>query len=232
MYVPAWHKSSVFSQISHLIKYHKAETIFVLFIALWVMYIFNVPAKYQLLTSQLIASPVPEGSSGITRPLTRVDDPRYAHEYDRRTQHITTQLEQLKANTQADKAYVVSYGYGSGRIGGILELKIARIFEVGQEGLPHRISDFQDLSRKNWLHINRDGSSTGGFLPGPAPRSYGMELYNEHGGAIGYIGIEYWQEDPVLRGNEMPLLRRTASLMKIALLQSLKHLNSPEAQER
>lgn len=232
MYVPAWHKSSVCCQISHLIKYHKAETIFVLFIVLWVMYIFNVPAKYQLLTAQLIAAPVLERASGITRPLTHIDDPRYAHEYDRRAQYITTQLELLKANTQSDKAYLVSYGYGSGRIGGILELKIARSFEVGQEGRAHRISDFQDLSRRNWLHINRDSSSTGGFLPGPVPRSYGMELYNEHGGAIGYIGIEYWQEDPALQGNDMLLLRRTASLMKIALLQSLEHLNSPEAQKR
>ena len=111
-----------------------------------------------------------------------------------------------------------------------MELTISSIFEVGQEGLVHQIRDFQDLSRKNWLRVNRDSSSTGGFLPGPFPRSYGMELYNGRGVPIGYIGIEYWQEKFSLQGDKMSFLRQTAHLMKAGLLQPLENLESLEAQ--
>jgi len=228
MHTPLLQKSHVFSQVVHGIEHHKLATILGIIAVLCLVYVLNIPVVHQM---PIQRSPTGlASSSGIVRPLTLLDDPRYAHEYATRAQYINERLDRLRKEIRADRAYVFSYGYSSGRFGGMMELTISSIFEVGQEGLVHQIRDFQDLSRKNWLRVNRDSSSTGGFLPGPFPRSYGMELYNGRGVPIGYIGIEYWQEKFSLQGDKMSFLRQTAHLMKAGLLQPLENLESLEAQ--
>jgi hypothetical protein len=222
MHAPSLQRFQGLLQIIDHVAHHKFATVLGVIAGLCLIWILNMAAEPPMFTSQSPAGSVT--SAGIVRPLTRIDDPRYMHEYDIRAHYINTHLDRLRKGTQADRAYVVCYGYGLSQFGGIMELKISTIFEVGLEGPTHQLRKYQDLSRKNWLRINRDGSTARGFLPGPSPHGYGMELYNEQGWVIGYLGIEYQQEELSLQGINMPLLRQTAASMRVSLLQPLAHL--------
>lgn len=214
------HKLHVFSQLVHKIEHHKLAAIVGSFAVLWLIYTFTIDSQWFMQDS------LP--STVSNKPLTLLDDPQYAHERDIRSQHIQHYLNQLKRDTGADRTYMFSYHYESGRIGEMMELKVASIFEVVQEGLPHQIQDYQELSRRNWLHLSRAHSMTSGFLPSPIPHIYGLELYDVSGRPIGYIGLEYWQEHLTLKGNELPLLRKTAVVIRGSLLEPLQTLKPLE----
>lgn len=108
-----------------------------------------------------------------------------------------------------------------------MERQIATTFELGLDDPVHQIREYHDLSRTNWLRVNRDGSLTGGILPGPFPHSYGIELYNERGMAIGYVGMDYPKDVSSLQSQEISLFRQTAELITAGLLQSIEHLEKP-----
>lgn len=55
-----------------------------------------------------------------------------------------------------------------------------------------------------------------------------MELEDDQGKPIGYLGIEYLQETSSLRGNERELLQQTAASIAAGLLQPIEQLNSLE----
>jgi hypothetical protein len=185
------------------------------------VYMLNIPIESKRFIQHSPADSA--SSSGIVGPLTLVDDPQYAHEYDTRVQYIEKHLEMLRNETQADKAYIVSYGYDSS----MREMRISSTFEAGQEGIFSQMRDFQGFSRRNWLRIKRDEQATSGlFLV--LPQSYGVELYDEQGKPIGYLGIDYLQEKSSSWGNEMKLLRQTATSIKIGLLQPIEGLSSQE----
>ena len=195
MHVPSLQRAHVFSQIIYEIEHHKLVAIVGLFAGLWLLYALTIDSQWFMQDS--LASPV------SIKFLTLLDAPQYEHERELRSQRIQRSLQQLKLDAGADRAYAFSYRYESSRIGGMMEIKVASIFEVGQEELPHRIEDYQKLSRRNWLLLARDNSTISSFLPGPIPHSYGLELYDASGRPVGYIGMEYWQEQPTLPGHEL-----------------------------
>lgn len=209
-------KSQMLSQLIHFVEHHR--------VAIWLSLIIVLCLPYILHSSVDTTSVT---SSANVRYLSLLDDPFYAHEYDRRAEHILKYLEILRDETRADRAYFFSYRYGAGLPGGMMGLQISRSFEVGQKEPTHHIREYQNLSRINWLRVNRDDALAGGFLPGPFPKSYGIELYNEQGMAIGYIGMDYPVEVSFLQGQEMSFFRQTADQMKAGLLQSIEHVEKP-----
>jgi hypothetical protein len=220
MYTRSLHKLHIFSQFVHKIEHHSLAATMGVFAVLWLIYTFTIDSQWFMQDS------LPSAISN--KPLTLLDDPQYAHERDIRSQHIQHSLNQLKRDTGADRTYMFSYHSENGRIGRMMELKVASIFEVVQEGLPHHIQDYQELSRRSWLLLARDNSTTSGFLPGPIPYSYGLELYDVSGRPVGYIGLEYWQEHPMLKGNERPLFQKTAGIIRGSLLEPLQTLKPLE----
>ena len=228
MHVPLLQRSHVFLQVVHGIEHHKLVTLLGVIAVLYLVYVLNIPVDLQISTQQSTAPAASASSSGIVRPLTLLDDPRYAHEYATRAQYINERLDRLRKEIRADRTYVVSYSYASSRFGEI-EPRISSIFEVGQEKLAPSIRVYQDFSRRSWLHLKRDEHIMNGFFPVLVPRCYGMELYDRHEEVvIGYIGVEYLKEEPYSRGNEMQLLRQTAASIEAGLLQPIEHLNSLE----
>jgi hypothetical protein len=225
MYALSLRKLHVLSKSINLIEHHTLITILIGIATLWVVSALLAPSDRQMFTQHAPTRAVSAQAFDIERPLTRLDDPQYAHEYATRAQYLNTHLERLRNTTGADRAYVVSYGYGFSRFGNTREQKISSIFEIGQERFVSQLR-YQDLSRENWLHLKRD-QHTSGLFP-VILRNYGMELFDEHGEAIGYIGLEYLQGNSSLEGNEMKLLQQAAVSIKAALLQPIEFLNNPE----
>jgi hypothetical protein len=224
MYPSLLQRFQVFSQSINFIEHHKLAIILGVIAVLCLVYVLSIPVDHQMFTQQSSARALSARSADIAKPLTRLDDPHYVHEHDIRAHYIIKNLERLRNKTGADRAYVVSYGYGSARFGNRIK-KIASTFEVSPEGLTPQLMDYQDLSRMNWLHIKRDEKFFSVFLP----LCYGMELYNEDDVAIGYIGIEYLKKGPAFQSSKLKLLPQAAALIEAGFLQSLKHLNSLES---
>lgn len=213
-------KSQMRSQLIHSVEHHR--------VAIWLSLILVLCLTYILHSSVDTASVT---SSANVRYLSLLDDPFYAHEYNRRAAYIFKYLKILKDKTRADSAYFFSYRYGSDHPGGMMGLQIAQSFEVGQKEPARHIREYHDLSRTNWLRVNHNGALAGGFLPGSFPKSYGIELYNEQGMAIGYVGMDYPVEVSFLQGQEMSFFRQTAELMKAGLLQSMEHVEKPSLED-
>jgi len=213
MYIPLWQRSHVFTQGINFIEYHKVLiTILVVIAVIALGAVWHPSGERQILTSD--------------EPLTRLDDPQYAKEYEARAQLIKAQLEKLRSDVQADRAYVVAYKYSSALLANTMELKISKTFEVGLTGSTPQLRDFQDFPRMKWLYLKREELSIGGFVPIRFPRCLGMELYDAQGTPIGYLGIDYLQETSSLRGDERELLQQTAALIEAGLMQPIEYLNS------
>ncbi len=224
MHTPLLQKPHVFSQVVHGIEHHKLATILVAMALFWLVYALSTSIDYQLFTQQLTTSDVAPIPYNIVRPLSRIDDPEYAHEYDLRVRSIRAHLERLKSETRADRVYVVAYSHGPARFGDRLEKKISNTFEVGQKGLISQIRDFRGLSMMEWIEY----TTANGFYSLLSPLHFDMELFDEDGAVIGHIGIEYLHDMWSFQGNETDLLRETAAAIEVALLQPLEHLKGPE----
>lgn len=225
MHVLSLHKLPVFSQIIHGIEHHKLATILGVIAVLCLVYVLNIPVVHQRFIQHSSADST--SSVGIVQPLTLVDDPQYAHEYDIRAQYINEHLEGLKNDTRADRVYLVTYNDGPSQFGYTIHL--SHTFEISQEGLNVPISTYQDLSRQRWLYLKRYEYTYGGLAPDILLQGYGIELYDANRTPIGYIGIEYIDAKPFPQGNEIKRLRQTAAAIKTGLLRPLEHLKGREA---
>ena len=219
------HRSHLLARGLHFLVQHKlgiSFTAFMVFLML-VTYV----SQRAMVNHQSLVSGIAVGSSGIVRPLTRLDDPQYVHEHERRAQDILTHLDTLKDQTQADRAYAVSYIDGLNRFGKMV--KISKTFEIGQIDELNPVSHYQDFSRMSWLYFRQYQTMISGlYPPDEFPQGYGTELYDLDGNAIGYLGIDYRQGFPMSQVNEMKLLRHAATAIKTSLLQPLEHVNSEE----
>ena len=219
MPMPPLQKFHIFSHIVHFLEHHIFAVLVSIGAVLCLSYLLDTPIVH--------APGVSANSSRPARTLTLLDDPRYEDEFEKRAAYITQHLDMLRKETRARSAYLVSYRYGSAgsaHSGGLPELKISRSVEVGQFESSGHILDYQHLSRTNWRRVNRNGLSTGGILPGPFPRSYGIELYNERGGAIAYLGIDFLPDDASHHGKEVQLLQSAVAPVTEALLGPSGHL--------
>jgi hypothetical protein len=171
-------------------------------------------------------------SAHSTAPLTLLDNPQYAHEYDTRAYYITDQLEGLRNATQAGRAYLALYKHDSSPSHTTRTVRISTTFEVGQEGFTYHIRDFQNFARVDWLQIKRGERTLVWFGRMSLPRSYGLELFNNQNAAIGYLGIEYLNSPLSFErhDHDMDVLEQTASSIQMGLLQPLEHLNISEEQ--
>jgi hypothetical protein len=186
----------------------------------------NIPIETQISSQQALASAGLTYSTDIVRPLTFIDDPQYAHQYEIRAQYINDRLEQLKNETQADRAYLVTYSDGLSQFGNMKGLKISKTFEVGKNDTRPYIHEFQDFLRVNWLRIKRDEYAMWGGFVSTIPQGFGLEVYDRFGTPIGYLGIDYLQDNPRFRGDEMTVLRRSAGAIKTGLVQNLESVTS------
>jgi hypothetical protein len=210
------------SQIIHGIEHHKLATLFGISSLVCLLYVFNIAVDHQGFVHPSSADPA--SSFGVVMPLTLLEAPQFGHEYDLRVHSITQHLKRLRTETRADRAYVVVYGYDSSPFGEKLEKSIFNTFEVVKTGDSPQFLDFQGFSRLNWLRLKKEEQEIISGLVSVFPRSYGMELANEDDEPIGYIGIEYWQDDPLTQSNDMHFLRQTAIAIEARLLQPLDHL--------
>ncbi len=142
-------------------------------------------------------------------------------------QSIDEHLDILRSKTLADRAYVVVYSYGFSQYGEGIKMVISNTFEVCWEGITPQISDFQGSPRETWLQAKENQQRNDGFIP-VFPQSHGIELYNEHKTAIGYIGVEYLQKRPTFQEHEMNLLQQAAESIKAAFSQPVEHLDTLE----
>lgn len=216
MHFPSVIKSHVFSETTQRLERHKLLTILLIILAFWLVYEVNISDKTFTLSSE------PE------RPLTRLDDPQSAHEYRGRAQGIYDRLDLLRAHTRADRAYLVTYRHSFSPLNTAKEITISRTFEVGKHSLIPHIHEFQDIARSDWLHITRDGYGIWGvFLP-TIRTGLGLELYNVYGTPVGYLGLNYLQGTPRVRGDAITRLRQTAIAMKASLLQPIEQTKIQE----
>ncbi len=225
MHAPIHTHIHIFSRTAHFFAHHKLK------ISLTVLVVALLTIASVSLNSLDLSHVVPSTqthSAGVVMPLTYIEGSRYAHESELRTHYINTHLEQLKAQTQADKVYVVSYRYDRSELG--LSVRISKTFEVGKAGITAPIATYEGISRMNWLVMMRSSYLTNNSLAffAPLPRSYGLELRNDDGRAIGFLGADYLQEKPALSGETLELLEQTAIFIEAGFLQPIESLQSPK----
>lgn len=223
MYTLSLRRFHVLSQSILLIEHHALITIFVSIATLWWASALLAPFNRQMFAQSPAVYAVATRAADIEQPLTRLDDPRYAQEYATRAQHIEASLERLRNATGADRAYVVSYGYGFSRAGNTLEQKIASTFEVIRGGLVPQMLDAQKLALATREQLKSEDAALRGFYAGLLTLSDGMELHGEQGETIGYLGLEYLQATPSLEENATELLRQTAAAIEAELLLPIDH---------
>lgn len=216
--------SPVFSKSIHVLGHHKILTLLAIFVTVLIVV---ASLSQSILVNQAPTAEAVSGSSNIIAPFTLLDDPHYAHEYERRAQDVLTHLNLLKDQTQADRAYVVSYSGHRIRFGTMVAL--SKIFEIGQIKVLKPVSSYQGFSRMGWLYFKQYQTMISGlYPPDEFPQGYGTELYDGDGKAIGYLGIDYRQGFPISQVNEMTLLRQTAAAITMSLLQPLEPVSSWE----
>ena len=225
MYARSLGRFHILSQSIHLIEHHILITIFVGMATLWLVSALLAPSDRQMFTQHAPTRAVSARAFDIERPLTRLDDPQYAYEYDTRAQRINESLERLRNATGADRVYVVSYGYGFSQPGNTFEKKISSTFEINRGGLVPHMLDAQELALATKEHLKSEDAAIRGFYAGLLTRSDGMELHGQYGETIGYLGLEYLQATPSLEENETELLQQTVVSIEADLLLPIDHLN-------
>ena len=163
-------------------------------------------------------------SPEMVRPLTRMMDPQYAHEYLVREQYLLDHLEDLRNVTQAERVYVVLYSYAFSRLGRGIEQHISNSFEVTREGIRPKIDTLHGTERYFWLQLKQDERWWKNELFAHRPERYGRELYDAHNVAIGYIGLEKQQNEALLPEQGIQLLRETAGVVTNALAQPIEQV--------
>jgi hypothetical protein len=210
------------SQIVHRIENHKLATLFGIIVVACLGYLLNIPVERQS-TADL------RSSSELVQSLTRFDDSVYTHEYDARSQYITASLERLRDVTRSDRTYLVVYNYDPSQPDILGKIRISSTFEVGQEGFSYQISDFQNFPRQEWLQMKHGERPLQWFGSLLLPRTYGLELTNDQGIAIGYLGIEYRREQSKpLDNSTWNFLKEAATSIKTGFLGPVEDLKRPK----
>ena len=184
-------------------------------------YVLSLSPEDWLFPQQTALTDASARTDTIGRPLSRLDDPEYAHEYPLRVQSLYEHLNRLRDLIQADRTYIVLYRDGLTRFGRGITPKIFAAFEIGEQGPALQVKDFQGFSHLDWLQVKRAEQRLSGFFPGTR-RNYGMELVDARGTSIGYLGIDYWQKHPAFEGNIFTPLQESAVIIQDVLLQPLE----------
>lgn len=151
--------------------------------------------------------------------LSRFADPQYAHESAAREQIMRTALEGLRNDLQADRAYIAVYG---GMSDGIwIEYQVMNIIEVTKSGIAPSLQRLQGLGRSNWLQMEDNASRASWPFGQNLPKTYGMELYDEQGTPVGYLGIEKIQANAFAE-QDLQVFRRTAEVLAGTLAKPLE----------
>ena len=140
--------------------------------------------------------------------LSRFADPQYAHEVAAREQMMRTALDTLRRDLQADRAYIAVYGVTEDLW---VEYRVISILEVTKTGVTPSIQRLQGIGRSSWLQMENNAYRASWLFGENLPKTFGMELYDEQGMPIGYLGIENTQEN-VFAEQDIQRLRETASL--------------------
>lgn len=150
--------------------------------------------------------------------LSRFADPQYAHEIAAREQTMSTALEALQRDLQADRAYIAVYGITEDAWA---ECRVIRILEAAKTGVTPNLQRLQGVWRSTWLQMEDNAYRAGWLFVQNVPKTFGMELYDEHGTPVGYLGIEKTQKH-VFAEQDIQLLRETARSVEVALLHPLE----------
>ena len=153
--------------------------------------------------------------------LSRFADPQYAHEVAAREQMMRTTLDTLRRNLQADRAYIAVYGSMSDGIW--IENQVINIVEVTKPGIALTLQGLQGLGRSSWLQMEDNTRGASWLFAENLARVYGMELYDEQGTPIGYLGIEKTQEHGFAK-QDIQRLRKTAEAVITALVKPLEQV--------
>ena len=191
-----------------LIRHHFLMTILVLLVIVLIGYGLHAPVDTRS-SAHVQESSI--ASAGPTHPLTLLDDPRYAHEYDARAQYIYDRLDTLRKQGGVPRTYMFSYAQGDPQTG---RKYISHVFEVIEEGI---MRTYPPL-RRPMTAGHGDCSLTRVSL-----YSYTIKLSNE-GMIIGCLGFEGMTNFTRFQDDQLRLLHRTARDMEAALLQPFEHL--------
>ncbi|GAK58360.1 hypothetical protein U27_05334 [Candidatus Vecturithrix granuli] len=154
--------------------------------------------------------------------LSRFADQQYAHETAAREQAMIATLDALRRDLQADRAYIAVYGVTEDVW---VEYQVIHILEATKTGVTPDLQRLHGIGRSSWLQMEENTYRAGWLSTENLPKIYGMELDDEHGMPVGYLGIENTQEDGFIE-QDIQLLREAARSIEAALLRPLEYVNT------
>jgi hypothetical protein len=153
----------------------------------------------------------------IPGPLTRLNDPYYAHEYEARVQIMYERLAMLREAIGAERAYMFVYTSGDLPPGHAM---ISNVFEVVRQGVTPQHQHLQGLALPIRQLIDDVGYETYDVLP----YIYGRALYNARNRMIGYFAIDHQQSFFLLQDTQIELVRHTMRDLEAVLSQPFESL--------
>ena len=102
-----------------------------------------------------------------------------------------------------------------------LECRVISILEVTKADIAPTFLRLQGLTRSHWLQMEDNTYRVSSLLGQNLPKTFGMELYDEQGTPVGYLGIEKTQEYALI-AQDIQRLRETAETVLAAIVKPLE----------
>lgn len=212
MHAHSLHHLHIFERSLATIEQHMfVKVILVLLLILGIGYVLSGQ------TDRVGLSQCSDVSEGKIR-LSRFADPQYAHEIAAREQMMRIALEGVQRDLQADRAYIAIYGVTEEFS---VEYRVISVLEVAKTGVAPSIQRLQGIGRSSWLLMEENTRGASWLFAENLANVSGMELYDEQGTPVGYLGIENTQEH-VFAEQEIQRLRETVEAVITALVKPLE----------
>ncbi|GAK58607.1 hypothetical protein U27_05581 [Candidatus Vecturithrix granuli] len=124
----------------------------------------------------------------------------------------------LRSDLRAERAYIAVYGVTEEFS---VEYRVINVLEATKTGVVLSLQHLHGIGRSSWLQMENNIRGTSSLFADNLTKAYGMELYDEQGMPIGYLGIEKTQEN-VFAEQDIQLLRETAEVVSAAIVKPLK----------
>ena len=152
--------------------------------------------------------------------LSRFANPQYAHEVAAREQVMMAALTGLLSDLQADRAYLAVYGLIEDFW---VEYQVISVLEVTKTGVAPDIQRLQGIGRSSWLQMEDNAYRANWFSTENVARVYGLELYDEQGVPVGYLGMEKTQETWFAE-QDIQRVREIAEMVSTAIVKPLEQV--------
>jgi len=230
MHAPSLHKRHIIDLSAAFLAHHQKVALAFAVLLLTIMLMYGFSVGLESLRRHLADTPGLSASVERAAPLTRMSAALLSErEYFDRAGYLADSFGALLEDVPAERVYLAVYENVFSKHEPQAETQVTSLFEMNRMAAGFDFGPVQGISRMSWLNIHRHHFATRAASAEDRD-AYGLELYNERGDALGYLGIELLQDVSSLREQDFTRIQRAADAMKTVLSAPLETLGAQERQ--